>query len=91
MSKIGWDKNRKIPRSIKVFFESKERFDRKMTGEAIDLILDATREVEKPTKVTVSTYLGIDRNRLARLLKDLEIQDEFNSIAQTKRKLRDQG
>ncbi len=44
------------------------------------LILDTARSLERPTRLNVSEKLGIDRNRLTRLLVSLKIEEEYDEI-----------
>jgi len=59
-------------------------FDELVTAHAKNVLLDTARKLEKPTILNISIELGMLRDRVARLMRQLEIRDQYLEIKSEK-------
>ena len=71
-------------KNFKIYTESDSDFDTRMREFAIQIIEQAVEEFDKPFIRDLSSRLGIQRNRLRRLLHALGIRDWYE-IEKTKK------
>lgn len=78
-------RNRAYKKSLAFFTENDGIFDQQMKNVAEQIILSLTTKLDDPKKGQVAELLGLQRNRLTRLLNGLGIDQEFKAIVNEKR------
>ena len=72
-------------KSLAFFTENDGVFDKQMKSFAEQLILSLAKKLSEPKKGQVAELLGLQRNRLTRLLNGLGIDQDFKEIVNRKR------
>ena len=61
-----------------------ESFDQLATEHAKKVLLDTARSLEKPTILNIAKALNMLRDRVSRLMTQLEIKDQYKEIRDAK-------
>lgn len=78
-------RNRAYKKSLAFFTENDGIFDQQMKNVAEQIILGLAAKLDDPKKGQVAELLGLQRNRLTRLLNGLGIDQKFKTIVSEKR------
>ena len=78
-------RDRAYKKSLAFFVENDGVFDQQMKKVAEQIILGLAERLDDPKKGQVAELLGLQRNRLTRLLNGLVIDQRFKSIVNEKR------
>ena len=78
-------KNKAYKKSFAFFVENDGLFDKQMKFFAKEIILTLAQKLDEPKKGEIADLLGLQRNRLTRLLNGLGIEDQLREIANGKK------
>ena len=78
-------RDRAYKKSLAFFTENDGVFDQQMKNIAEQIILGLAMKLDDPKKGQVAELLGLQRNRLTRLLNGLGIDQDFKNIVNEKR------
>ena len=78
-------RDRSYKKSLAFFTENDGLFDQQMKIIAEKIILGLVRKLDNPKKGQLAELLGLQRNRLTRLLNGLGIDQAFKNIVNEKR------
>ena len=69
-------------RALKILLDSPSKFDRELSSKARNMILDAAISLQTTTILSLAAFLGVNRNRLGRIITDLDLRADLARLKQ---------